>query len=176
MTEHADLLLNLSKLIERINSLPVAEPKQGVKLTKFGVPDKRMSNLLSDERKVKLRSNAKAAREAAREIWMKRDGPVEEDTQEECEYEFKKKEPKVEKTVEMTPIVPEIKPEKPKKKRYVKRAVVVDVTDNDTSDTDFYQPEPPKPVIQNTFGRSIPTVACNNRNTIRTRIIGKYVG
>jgi hypothetical protein len=176
MTEHADLLLNLSKLIERINNLPVSEPKAGVKLTKFGVPDKRMSNLLSDERKVKLRSNAKAARDAARDIWMKRDGPVEDEASEECEYEFRKKEPKVEKAVEMTPIPVEAKPEKPKKKRYVKRAVVVDVTDNDTSDADFYKPEPPKATISNMMGKGIPTVAYNQRNAIRTKIIGKYVG
>jgi len=167
MAEHADLLLNLSKLIERINSLPVADPKQGVKLTKHGFPDKRVSNQLSEERKVKLRANAKSARDAAREIWMRRDGPVAEETSEECEYEFKKKEPRED-------MKPEVKPEKPKRKRYVKRAVVVDVTDNDASDADFYQPEPPKAVIQNTVG--LPTVAYNSRKILHAKIVGKYVG
>jgi len=176
MSQHADLLLNLGKLIEKINSLPDAEPKPGVKLTKNGLPDKRASSQLSEERKEKLRSNAKSARDAAREIWMKRDGPKSDPEPDEFEYEFRRKEPKVEakKTKPERPTTPEPKPEKPKRKRYVKRAVVVDVTDNDTSDADFYKPEPPKPVVPNVVGFG--SRVYDSRNALKHRIVGKYIG
>ena len=197
MSEFQDILLNLNSLVERINAMP-AKTASNVRLTKRGVPDKRGKTELTEDRRTKLRENAKSARDAAKAIWAKQTRVVAEDdvdVESEPEYEFSaennhwirpqtapaapaKAEPRPE------PETSRPKAEKRPRKKYVKRMVAVDVTDD--GDTDAYaDAAPPKartPAAPAKVAEPVEPVAPPPKTkgqiqaaAIKNRLLGRYL-
>lgn len=192
MSETAEIMLSISKLLEKLSeknveSKPSARKKGDIIYTKKGKIDKRSSGELSEERKVKLRSNITKARQVAQEIWAK-DGypkntkskPIEEET--EYEYEIKPRiTPSESKQSRVTTIehyeeekeTEEKTKQKPKpkaKKKYVKRLVAIDITDTEPETIEI---EPIQKVIQNPM---IPTKAYHQASSqLKNRLIGKII-
>ena len=193
MSEIQDILLNLNSLVERINAMP-AKTASNVRLTKRGVPDKRGKTELTEDRRTKLRENAKSARDAAKAIWVKQTRVVaEDDVESEPEYEFSaennhwirpqtappaapaKSEPRPE------PETSRPKAEKRPRKKYVKRMVAVDVTDD--GDTDAYadaappKVRPPAKVVEPVEPIAPPpkTKGQIQAAVIKNRLLGRYL-